>query len=157
MNWTLRSERRSFEDNAHIFEESKVVETAARRLALRAAIASTAVYMLVLHSIGLVCQAFAHANLKVETPAANSTVTPPEKLILKFSEGLEIHFTGVEITGPDGKAVTTGPLLLDPNDETSLIVPITGSLAAGKYRVDWHAVAKDTHKSHGSFSFTVKP
>jgi methionine-rich copper-binding protein CopC len=50
-----------------------------------------------------------------------------------------------------------GPLSLDPNDQTSLILPITGSLAAGKYRVDWHAVAKDTHKTQGTYSFTVKP
>jgi copper resistance protein C len=108
-------------------------------------------------SFGLVGQAFAHANLKVETPTANSTVASPEQLILKFSEGLEIKFTAVKITGPDGKAVTTGPLSLDPNDQTSLVVPITGSLAAGKYKVDWHAVAKDTHKTQGSYSFTVKP
>jgi methionine-rich copper-binding protein CopC len=108
-------------------------------------------------SFGLTSQTFAHANLKVETPAANSTVAPPEKLILKFSEGLEMKFTAVKITGPDGKVVTTGPLSLDPNDQTSLIVPITGSLTAGKYKVDWHAVAKDTHKTQGSYSFTVKP
>jgi copper resistance protein C len=65
---------------------------------------------------GLTGWAIAHANLKVETPAANSTVASPEQLILKFSEGLEIKFTGVKITGPDGKAVTTGSLSLDPND-----------------------------------------
>jgi methionine-rich copper-binding protein CopC len=108
-------------------------------------------------SFGLSGRTFAHANLKVETPAANSTVASPEQLILKFSEGLEIKFTGVKITGPDGKPVTTGPLSLDPNDQTSLIVPITGGLAAGKYKVDWHAVAKDTHKTQGTYSFTVKP
>jgi copper resistance protein C len=108
-------------------------------------------------SFGLAGRAVAHANLKVETPAANSTVPSPEQLILKFSEGLEIKFTGVKITGPNGKAVTTGTLSLDPNDQTSLIVPIAGSLAAGRYKVDWQAVAKDTHKTQGTYSFTIKP
>ena len=108
-------------------------------------------------SCGLAGQAFAHANLKVETPAANSTVASPEQLILKFSEGLEIKFTTVKVTGPDGKAAATGAPSLDPSDNTSLIVPVNGSLAAGKYKVDWHAVSTDTHKTQGTYSFTVKP
>jgi copper resistance protein C len=108
-------------------------------------------------SFGLAGQAFAHAHLKSETPAANSTVAAPEQLILKFSEGLEIKFTSIKVIGPDGKAAATGTLSLDPNDNTSLIVPINGSLAAGKYKVDWHAVSTDTHKTQGTYSFTVKP
>jgi methionine-rich copper-binding protein CopC len=34
---------------------------------------------------GLADQAFAHARLKAEKPAANRIVTSPERLILKFS------------------------------------------------------------------------
>jgi methionine-rich copper-binding protein CopC len=108
-------------------------------------------------SFGLSGQAFAHARLKSETPAANSTVASPEQLTLKFSEGLEIKFTSVRVTGPDGKAAPTGNLSLDPNDNTSLIVPVNGSLPAGKYKVGWHAVSTDTHKTQGTYSFTVKP
>jgi hypothetical protein len=29
-------------------------------------------------------------------------------------------------------------------------------LAPGSYRVDWHAVAADTHRIKGSFAFTVR-
>jgi copper resistance protein C len=108
-------------------------------------------------SLGLASPASAHAHLNTETPAANSTVAPPEQLILKFSEGLAIKFTKVKVTGPDGKAVAMGAQSLDPGDNTSLIVSITGSLAAGKYKVDWQAVSTDSHKTQGSYSFTVKP
>jgi methionine-rich copper-binding protein CopC len=30
-----------------------------------------------------------------------------------------------------------------------------GSLATGTYTVTWHALSVDTHKTQGSFSFTV--
>jgi copper resistance protein C len=106
---------------------------------------------------GWASQAAAHAHLKAETPAANSTVSSPQQLILKFSEGLEIKFTAIKVTGPDAKPAATGAPSLDPNDNTSLIVPITGGLTSGKYRVDWHAVSTDSHKTQGSYSFTVKP
>jgi methionine-rich copper-binding protein CopC len=102
-------------------------------------------------------QAFAHAQLKTAIPAANSTAASPEQLILKFSEGLEIKFTSAKVIGPDGKAAPTGARSLDPNDKTSLIVPVKRPLTAGKYEVEWHAVAVDTHKTQGSYSFTVRP
>jgi methionine-rich copper-binding protein CopC len=55
-----------------------------------------------------------------EVPAANSTVTAPGQLILKFSEQLEIKFTVVKITGPDGKPVATRAPLLDPSVNSGL-------------------------------------
>jgi copper resistance protein C len=85
-------------------------------------------------SFGLAGQAFAHAHLKSETPAANSTVASPEQLILKFSEGLEIKFTTVKVTGPDGKAAATSAPSLDPSDNTqsavdySQLVPMTDAI-----------------------------
>ena len=33
----------------------------------------------------------------------------------------------------------------------------SGPLAAGTYKVEWHAVSTDTHKTQGSYSFTVNP
>jgi hypothetical protein len=35
-------------------------------------------------------------------------------------------------------------------------VPLTGALARGLYTVAWHALANDGHKTHGTYSFTVK-
>jgi methionine-rich copper-binding protein CopC len=102
-------------------------------------------------------QALAHAHLTSEVPAANASVSPsPTQLTLKFSEELELKLSGVTITGPDKKEVALGTASLDPKDGATLIVPISASLAAGKYTVAWHALSKDGHKTNGSYAFTVK-
>ena len=107
-----------------------------------------------LFSLGFATQAFAHANLVSATPAANSmAMSPPTELRLKFSEGIEIKFSKMKVTGPDKKAIETGQPKLDPDDNTVLIVPLMAPLPDGKYTVDWQAVSVDGHKTNGSYSF----
>jgi methionine-rich copper-binding protein CopC len=100
--------------------------------------------------------AFAHAHLLQETPAAKSTVAAPAMLLLKFSEGVALKFTGVKVTGPGSTAVATGAESLGPTDDTILMVPLNGTLAAGAYAVVWHALSTDGHKTNGTYGFTVK-
>ncbi len=38
-----------------------------------------------------------------------------------------------------------------------LVVPVIGALETGTYKVDWHALATDGHKTDGSYTFTIKP
>lgn len=103
-------------------------------------------------------QAFAHAHLKSATPAMNGTVAmAPSELDLTFSEGLNLKFTGVKVLGPDKAAVATGDAALGPAGDTTLVVPVSATLAAGTYKVDWHALSTDGHKTAGSYTFTVKP
>jgi len=105
----------------------------------------------------LATPAFAHAHLLQETPANKAVVTAaPTQLVLKFSEGVQVKFTGVTITGPDKKAVGTGMEMLSPKDDTLLTIPLDGTLAAGVYTVAWHALSTDGHKTQGTYSFTVK-
>lgn len=101
--------------------------------------------------------ALAHAHLRSETPAADTTAPSPDGLTLQFTEGLEPRFSGVTVTGPTGSAVPTGPGRLAPEDPARLVVPLAGKLAPGAYRVDWHAVATDGHKTSGSYRFMVAP
>lgn len=102
--------------------------------------------------------AFAHAHLLQETPAAKAVVAAaPTQLLLKFSEGVQIKFTGVTIIGPDKQAVKQGTESVDPKTGTILTVPLAGTLASGIYTVTWHALSTDGHKTHGAYSFTVKP
>ncbi|WP_447876694.1 CopC domain-containing protein YobA [Serratia fonticola] len=101
-------------------------------------------------------QALAHAHLKVQTPAADTTVSSaPKVLTLNFSEGIEPNFSGVKVTGPDNAVVKTGKLDLDPSNNTQINVPIESDLGAGKYQVSWHVVSVDGHKTKGQYSFTV--
>jgi methionine-rich copper-binding protein CopC len=102
--------------------------------------------------------AFAHAHLKSSLPQANAVVAAaPPSLTLTFTEGLELKLSGVKVTGADGKSVSLGTPALSASDDTVITVPLAGTLAPGVYTVDWHAVAKDTHATHGSYTFTVKP
>lgn len=115
--------------------------------------------LLVLSSLAatlLASEASAHAKLVSETPAADFMAVPaPTELKLKFSEGLELKFTGVKVVGPTKDAVETGPATLDPNDNTVLVVPLKSVLSGGKYTVDWHALSTDGHKTKGTYWFEL--
>ena len=97
--------------------------------------------------------AFAHAHLKSQTPAADSTVAAPADLRLTFSEGVEATFTKVTVT-KDGAPVAVKPLTTEGDKKTLIITP-AAPLTAGEYKVEWHAVSVDTHKSNGEYSFKV--
>jgi methionine-rich copper-binding protein CopC len=105
-------------------------------------------------SLASIGNAFAHAHLKSEVPAANSSVSGPKDLRLNFSEGVEPKLTKVTITD-DGKPVAIKNIETDPNDKKLLIVTPEQPLAPGSYSVEWHAVSVDTHKSDGNYSFKI--
>lgn len=91
-------------------------------------------------------------------PAAESIVaTAPTELDLTFTEGVNLAFTGVKVTGPGGTASPTGPVRQGPGGSSTVIVPVAAPLGAGTYKVDWHALAIDGHKTTGSYGFTIKP
>ncbi|MEX5685637.1 copper homeostasis periplasmic binding protein CopC [Pseudomonas silesiensis] len=96
----------------------------------------------------------AHAHLKSQTPAADSTVNAPAELRLVFSEGIEATFTKVTLS-KDGAAVPVKSLATEGSDKKTLVVTPAAPLAAGSYKVEWHAVSVDTHKSEGAYSFKV--
>ena len=103
-------------------------------------------------------QADAHAHLASATPAIDGTVAAsPAELDLKFSEALNLKFSGVKVAGPDKAAIATGAASLAKGDESKLVVPVSAALAAGIYTVDWHVLSKDGQKTHGTYKFTVKP
>ena len=99
--------------------------------------------------------ASAHAHLDHASPAANSVVAePPHELHLWFNEALEPRFSKAELRSGDGAVIATGGG--DPADRKALVVPVNG-LAPGKYKVFWHVISTDTHRSEGDFSFEIKP
>lgn len=98
--------------------------------------------------------AFAHAHLKDETPAADATVSAPKELRLVFSEGVEAQFTQVKVSTA-GTDVAIKSIANAAGDQKTLIVTPQQPLAPGEYKVEWHAVSVDTHKSDGAYGFTV--
>ena len=101
--------------------------------------------------------ASAHPKLVTSDPAAEAVVdNSPKELRLKFNEDLVPKFSGAEMKNQQGQKVEIGSAASDPADKKQLVVPVPTPLAEGVYQVDWHAVAADTHRIHGSYSFTVK-
>ncbi|WP_340616335.1 CopC domain-containing protein YobA [Xenorhabdus entomophaga] len=113
---------------------------------------------LVVLFVGMSCQqALAHAHLKDQIPAENTTVeAAPQTITLSFSERIELGFSKVKLTGPEKTAIKTGKLELDPETKTKLILPVEGKLAAGEYSVDWSVLSVDGHKTKGAYNFTVR-
>jgi methionine-rich copper-binding protein CopC len=107
--------------------------------------------------IGLGHAAFAHAHLVKSTPAKGAVLhTAPATLTLWFSEPLEPEFSTIEVLDQAGQRVDDGKAALDPADPKVLRVALK-ALAAGSYKVVWHVVSIDTHKTDGDFAFTVRP
>jgi methionine-rich copper-binding protein CopC len=103
----------------------------------------------------IVSPAFAHAHLVKADPAAGSTVAvPPSTLLLSFTESLEVPFCTVTVTNAAGTPQQTAKPQAVPGHSDELSIPLHIT-APGKYSVTWHALSTDTHKTHGSFTFTV--
>lgn len=102
-------------------------------------------------------RAFAHAALAHAQPSVGSAVkSPPKDVTLKFSEGVVPRLSGIKIQDAAGNPVKTGRAASGGAPAT-LVVPIAGRLAPGTYTVTWHAVSVDSHRTQGSFRFTVSP
>ncbi|MGU3399980.1 copper resistance protein CopC [Brucellaceae bacterium D45D] len=100
---------------------------------------------------------FAHAHLSRSEPAEDATLkTPPETVLIEYTEALELDLSKLVLIDAEGKAVETGRVEhLDKNPKTLTIkLP---ALKPGTYKVEWEAASVDTHRTEGSFSFTVAP
>ena len=69
---------------------------------------------------------------------------------------MEPHFSTVQVLDNAGQRVDAGAIHTAPGDAKRLVVPLK-ALPAGSYKVDWHVTSVDTHKTEGTFVFTVKP
>jgi copper resistance protein C len=97
-------------------------------------------------------QAAAHAHLVASNPAANATITATKVIGLDFSEALEPKFSGAELVSGDGKPIAVSVLTQAKHIEVTATAP----LAVGAYRLSWHVVSRDGHRTKGEFGFTVR-
>jgi hypothetical protein len=98
----------------------------------------------------------AHAFPKTAEPAIEGTVSPaPRQVKIWFTGKLEPAFSKIEVHDATGTAVDRGDAAVDRQDAALMHVSLK-PLAAGSYKVHWHAVSVDTHATDGTFTFTVK-
>jgi hypothetical protein len=101
--------------------------------------------------------ALAHAFLDHSVPAVGSTVSAaPAEIRLFFSEAVEPLFSGAELITADGAAIATGAAVVDPRVPLQLVLKVP-PLSPGRYRVRWHVVSVDTHRTEGDFTFEIRP
>jgi hypothetical protein len=109
-----------------------------------------------LASLAISCAApgFAHAFLQRAEPGAGATLRAAPRLVaLSFSERLDPVFSSVTVTDTSGRNMEAEAVVIGGN---SMVAQLR-ALAPGSYRVVWHAVSVDTHRSEGAYRFTVKP
>jgi methionine-rich copper-binding protein CopC len=99
----------------------------------------------------------AHAFLDRADPKVGSTDnTAPAKVTLTFTQAIEPAFSTVTVTDANGNQVDKADAKVDPKDGTKMTVSLK-DLPPGTYKVEWKVTSVDTHRTHGSFTFDVKP
>jgi copper resistance protein C len=94
---------------------------------------------------------FAHAQLESASPSVGSTVrAAPHQVSLSFTQKLERSFSSIEVGGPGGRVDQGGATVSGARMSVGL-----KALSPGTYHVHWRALSVDTHKTEGSFAFTV--
>jgi methionine-rich copper-binding protein CopC len=101
-----------------------------------------------------VVPANAHAVLDHASPLVGSTVrSAPRTISLWFTQKLEAAFSAIEVRDASGARVDAGKAQVG-GDGTMLRVGLK-ALPPGTYQVRWRVLSADTHKTEGSFSFSV--
>jgi methionine-rich copper-binding protein CopC len=112
-------------------------------------------FVLAIASLGT--SVFAHAFLDHSDPRVGSTVDKsPATVDIWFTQEPELAFSRIEVFDSDGKQVDSKDTHVDDKDAKELIVSLP-NLPAGTYKVVWHVLSTDTHKTQGDFKFSVKP
>ena len=102
---------------------------------------------------GLASPAMAHAFLEKASPAAGENLRAPAHVDLHFSESLEPSFSAVAVSDESGADVSAGTAIVQGTEMSLALKP----LKPGRYRVTWHAVSVDTHRTEGKYNFLVVP
>ncbi|TDR73253.1 copper resistance CopC family protein [Paludibacterium purpuratum] len=98
---------------------------------------------------------WAHAHPATMVPAANAAVAAPHEVQMRFTEQLEPALSSIEVSDAQGKKVAGSPSAVDSAAPDTMRRPLP-TLATGRYTVKWVAVAKDGHRTHGSYTFNVQ-
>ena len=102
----------------------------------------------------MVLTAFAHTSAVSMTPAADSTVSAPASVTIRFSGALEPKFSTITVTNAEGHVVNKDASAV--GGDSKVMTVALPPLPPGIYTVHWVGVSTDTHRSQGDYKFTVK-
>jgi copper resistance protein C len=99
--------------------------------------------------------ALAHTEISSTSPPRGGKAKTSIRVVT-VTFGGPIRRGALKVTGPGRKVVSNGSGGRDPRNIKRLLVPLKGSLRAGRYRANWTIVAADGHSQHGSFGFRLR-
>ena len=100
--------------------------------------------------------AWGHAFPDHSDPRVGHTVdAPPPAVRIWFDGAIEPVFSTLRVEDGDKRRVDKNDARVDPVDRTLLEVSLP-PLSPGRYQVFWSIVARDGHRTEGSFPFRVK-
>jgi methionine-rich copper-binding protein CopC len=97
---------------------------------------------------------FGHTSAKEMSPTADATVASPKEVTIHFSGAMEPKFSSIVVLDATGHVVNKDVSVVGAEAKV-MTVPLP-ALKPGVYTVNWVAVSVDTHRSEGSYKFTVK-
>lgn len=110
----------------------------------------------VLASTSAATVAFAHAFLDHASPGVGTTVSgSPSQLTLSFTQGVVTAFSSVTVSADGGGSVPTSKPVNDPSNQQIIHVRLGHPLKPGSYTVTWRVLSVDTHRTEGSYRFTI--
>ncbi len=98
---------------------------------------------------------WAHAFPDHSEPRVGHSVDAPSAVRIWFDGEIEPVFSTIRVENGDKQQVDKKDGRVDPNDSTLLEVSLP-QLPPGRYKVFWSVVARDGHRTEGSFPFQVK-
>jgi methionine-rich copper-binding protein CopC len=99
---------------------------------------------------------WAHAFPDHAEPRVGHTLdSAPSSVRIWFDGEIEPVFSTIRVEDADKRRVDKGDGHVDGQDKTLLQVGLP-SLPSGRYEVFWSVIARDGHRTEGSFKFKVK-
>jgi len=97
--------------------------------------------------------AFAHDKFVGSSPTDKATVqTVPSRVTIRFEEPPGTGFSGITVTGPDGKNIGIGVAKIIGS---TLTIPVKKTTIHGLFTVRYHIISDDGHPVSGILHFTV--
>lgn len=109
---------------------------------------------LVAVALAFPASALAHATLTGTSPATQSTVQAPPKVVaLHFDQSVTITPRAIEVFSASGRKVSGDAVA--SNHDRWVTVPVTGLKRGSAYTVRWRATSADGHTGSGVYTFGV--
>lgn len=101
--------------------------------------------------------ASAHAELRATDPPGGGVLdTAPERVVLRFTEPVELSFGSVRVFTEEGQRVDTGSAAHADGRRDAVAVTVAGDrMGRGSFVVAWRVLSADSHPVQGAFTFRV--